>query len=239
MEPLHAKLADLHVLNSKFLELNFEMTTPHRLSFRAGQYILLSVPGTARRKSYSLASTPSIDHGFRLLIDLAPQGLGTKYLESLRVGDEITFLGPIGGFVFPEPGSPVEAAEQSLVFIATGSGIAPIRGMLDFLLIDKQDTRPAVLYWGLRFAENQFWFDYFTELSEQHPNFVFHPTLSRPPEEGWTLCRGRVTDCLLVHQQPKRAGYYLCGADEMVKEVAAMLAERGITKEHIHRESFV
>lgn len=233
-----ATLSDRKVLTPTFHQLRFELKSPNRIEFQAGQYILLSVPTTPQRKSYSIASAPQVDHAFELLVDLAPQGHGTQYLESLQLGDEISFMAPVGLFVIAPADSAQGQQEQALEFVATGSGIAPFKGILEDLLIAKNDQRPIKLYWGLRYSTDQFWFDEFSQLAQQHPNFSFHPTLSKPPDE-WQLCRGRVTDCLLVHPQPPvPTGYYLCGNSAMIGDVKRILAEKGVPETHVHHEKF-
>jgi NAD(P)H-flavin reductase len=214
--PFTAKLAEKQILNDKFQLLRFEVVAPHDFAFVAGQYLLLNVPGTPQKKSYSIASSPSVGHGFDLLIDITPQGLGTKYLSTLNDGEAISGLAPLGQFIISN------SNEQALVFIATGSGVAPIKSMLDELLIYSNDARPMILYWGLRYPQDQFWYDEFAQLAEQHPNFVFHPVLSKPTAD-WTLCRGHVTDCLTVHALPNEAGYYLCGSQAMIIETVDLL----------------
>lgn len=233
-----AILSERKVLNPKFQHLKFELKTPNTIEFLAGQYVSLLVPTHPQRKSFSISSTPSVNHAIEMLVDIAPQGPATKYLSTITPGTEVSFMAPIGQFVIAPPETSVGAEEKSLVFVATGSGVAPMMGMLQDLLIHKNDTRPMILYWGLRFAQDQCWYDEFQQLAQQHPNFVFHPTLSQAPEE-WKLCRGRVTDCLAVHPLPaEQAGYYLCGNSGMIEEVKQFLLGKGVAAPHIHTEKF-
>lgn len=237
LQPYTAKLVDRNVYNEKFQLLKLELIQPNKLQFTAGQYIIISVPGIAQRKSYSIASPPSVDHALDLLVDVTPQGPGSKYLQSSPIGTVMSFMAPVGGFTVPARTSPMGQEEDSLVFVATGSGIAPMKSMLTDLLVYQKDERPIILYWGLRFAEEQFWFEDFEEMARTHKNFTFHPILSRPPE-SWPLCRGRVTDCLGIHTLPERAGYFLCGNGDMIKDARALLMEKGVKPEHLHNESF-
>jgi NAD(P)H-flavin reductase len=232
-----AKLTQRRDFNETFFQLYFELMEPNRLEFKSGQYVLLNVPGEGKKKSYSICSSPQTQHAIELLIDSAPDGPGSRYLKALKVGETITFMAPFGNFVLPPVGSPLEQAETSLAFVATGSGIAPMPSFLDDLLVARGDKRPITLYWGLRYAEDQFWYEEFSEMAQIHPNFRFHPVLSRAPEE-WPLCRGRVTDCLTVHAQAPNTGYYLCGSSAMIDDVSAILAKQGVLKEHIHHERF-
>lgn len=227
-----AKLADKFVHNPKFTQYYFELVEPNEFTFDAGQYISLQVAPRGDRRSYSVCSVPATDHKFELLVDLTPGGLGSQYLQSLQFGDEAKMLGPMGTFTVAN-----DPVETELVFIATGSGITPFRSMVLDQLQVKKDTRPITLYWGLRHEEEMFWQNEFLELSSEFPHFKFHPVISKASPE-WPLCRGRVTNCLSVHDIPMTGGYYLCGNAAMIQDTTALLAERGIAPAHIHFEKF-
>lgn len=228
-----ARLEDKTQHTDKFVQYAFELDQPHRMEFVAGQYVSLKVSDHGERRSYSICSTPDIKHGFELLIDHSPQGLGSKYLENLQFGDTVNVLSPLGRFVVEE-----RPEEQALGFVATGSGIAPIRSMILDQLQVKKDTRKMVLYWGLRHESDMFWQLEFQELSETFPNFQFHPTLSKPESEKWTLCNGRVTNCLNDHDLMPNAGYYICGNERMLHDVVDLLAQKGVPAENVHHEKF-
>lgn len=229
-----AKLEDKTVHNDKFVQYKFECTQPHRMEFVAGQYVSIKVAENGTRRSYSISSSPGIQHGFETLVDIEPAGIGCQFLGNLKFGDEIELLAPLGQFVID-----TQLGEEEVVLVATGSGISPFMSMVQDLLQEKQDTRPITLYWGMRYAEHLFWQDEFRLLAENFANFKFHPVLSKAPEE-WPLCRGRVTDCLSVHQlsQSTKAGYYLCGSAPMIADVSQVLAGRGVQPEYIHHEKF-
>lgn len=232
VQPLTARFEDKQVLNAKFTLYKFELSQPHRFTFLAGQYVSIQVDDAGNRRSYSICSKPSIDHGFELLVDTTPQGLGVQYLESLKFGDTITALGPMGQFILANP------LEPELYFIASGSGIAPFYGMITQLLQDEQETRPMYLYWGLRHAEDLCWQDEFQLLSQAFSNFRFEPTLSQAPD-GWPLSRGRVTDVFFAHDCSPSAGYYLCGNGQMIQDMQKLLTEeKHVPSERIHFEKF-
>ncbi|MDQ3008708.1 MAG: FAD-binding oxidoreductase [bacterium] len=227
-----AKLADKKILNDKFEQYFFEVVQPHHLPFTAGQYVSIKVSDLGERRSYSLASSSAIDHGFELLVDVSPQGLGTKYLQSLKFGQEIAALGPLGVFTISD--SP---AEKQLALVATGSGIAPFRSMILELLQQKNDPREITLYWGMRHAAQLFWMDELQELADAFPQFHFHPTLSQAPTE-WPLCRGRVTDCVSHHPIKPDTGYYLCGNSAMMADMMSFLKANDVPDSLLHIEKF-
>ncbi len=231
-----AKLSDRIQLNEKYIHMFFEMTEPNELPFEAGQYVSVGIPNIGNRRPYSIASEPEKTHGFELLIDLTPQGIGTKYLQGLQPGEEMAILAPMGVFTLAKEEQAQK--EKSLMFIATGSGIAPMRSMILDLLHRQQDKREIWLYWGMRYEYDLFWADDFHQLEQAFPNFHFHLTLSQAGDE-WPLCRGRVTDCLRIHELPAEAGYYLCGNAKMIEEVSNLLiTEKQIPEAFVHHEKF-
>lgn len=227
-----AKLTDKEVYNEKFTRYVFELEHPNRMEFDAGQYVSITVDEHGDRRSYSICSTPDVHHSFELLIDQTPCGKGCTYFKGLELGKTVDVMGPLGRFVLVPDGD-----EEELVFVATGSGIAPFRSMILHLLQDLGEKRKITLYWGLRYVENIFWQNEFQDLVEQFDNFEFHPVISRAIEE-WSLCRGRVTDCLSIHDIPLKGAYYLCGGAAMIEDVDKLLQEKGVAKENIHFEKF-
>lgn len=226
-----AKLEEKIEHNQKFIQFEFELTQPHVLNFQAGQYVSLLVSQTGERRSYSICSSPATQHGFELLLDLSPAGLGVEFFSKLQFGDEISGLGPIGQFVLNDK------LEEALVFVATGSGIAPIKAMLLELIQEKQDKRDITLYWGLRYVHELFWLDELQDMVESADNFHFYPVISKPSVE-WTLSTGHVTDLLLAHNFKAQTGFYLCGSGSIVKDVKQLLLDKGVTADYLHHEKF-
>lgn len=231
-QQMKAKLVEKQVYNEKFTHYWFGLVQPHTMQFDPGQYVSMVVDATGDRRSYSIASKPENQDAFELLIDHTPGGAGCQFLANLQIGAEVDVMGPLGRFVFVPGGT-----EEELVFVATGSGIAPFRSMIMTLLQEGTERRPMTLYWGMRYVEELFWLDEFQDLAESFSNFKFHPVISRAVAE-WPLCRGRVTDCLNIHQVPINAAYYLCGNATMIEEVTALMQGKGVATENIHFEKF-
>lgn len=227
-----ARLEDKIVHNEKFTEFSFELIEPNKLEFTAGQYVSIKVTEQGERRSYSMCSSPEFTNEFKTVVDLSPGGKGSQFLQNLNFGDEVEVLAPMGRFIVNQ-----ELPSDHLVFVATGSGISPFKSMIEDQLRHKQDKRQITLHWGVRHAEDLFWLQEWQELDEAFPNFHFHPVLSKAPEE-WTLCRGRVTDCLSVHGLPENATYYLCGSGAMIDDTTRLLLENGVPKEQIINEEF-
>ncbi len=232
-QPYQAKVAEHVLLSPQYHWFTLDLESPTILDFQAGQFIILNIPNTAAKKAYSIPSSPTNKSQINLLIDVSPQGDGTRYLQSLKPGDSCSFLAPAGQFVLSD--SP---EEESVSLIATGSGISAVRSMALWLLQTQQDQRPINLHWGMRHLEDTFWMEEFRLLEKNFPNFHFDLVLSQPPE-GWPLCQGHINDCLTAHYTSyKNTGFYICGSVHMVEDVVAFLHNKKVNDDMIHHERF-
>jgi CDP-4-dehydro-6-deoxyglucose reductase, E3 len=214
-------------------ELELTLVEPSAISFKPGQFISFEVPKKGFPvpvvRPYSIASPPSQDNRLTLLFNLVADGPGSTYLYSLRVEDHTTFKGPAGSFWLKDD------TTRDLLFVSTGTGIAPIRSMIAAQL--ELGTRQAVtLFWGLRSQRDLYYQEELRTLAQQFPKFSFDTTLSRP-EAGWTGSTGRVT--ALVQERVtsvRNLAVYLCGNSGMIQEVTALAQARGLCP--IHKEKY-
>ena len=254
MQKYKAKVSSHELLAGSFQYLHLELVNPDRIEFKAGQYIIFNIdPSRGLCRNYSIASQPTMDHAVELLVDIKPGGPGSEFLKNLQAGKEVEFIGPFGNFVVKDEclkRSDLAAARSDLnkfnqlLFVATGSGISPLRAMILDLLIVKKYQGQIRLWWGMRNQEDCFWTEDFDELEKDSPNFKWDLVLSNPPAD-WPLHSGHVTQHVLdfvnqsltINHQPSMC-FYLCGNKLMIDEVSTKLKETGITGEHIHTEKF-
>ncbi|GAB4026456.1 MAG: hypothetical protein Fur0011_2230 [Candidatus Microgenomates bacterium] len=237
-----ARLSDKYYLseNKRFLLLKFELVEPNEIKFEAGQYVSIKISERGERRSYSIASTPDNMHGFNLLAEMVVGGLGSNYLQNLNPGEVVEVIGPLGKFVVNEKNDQASSNVSNKLFIATGSGIVPIWSMINDLLINKKTLAPIRLHWGMKREEDLFWVDNLERLTEAHPNFVYDIVLSRG-SDNWGLCRGHVQDCLMrdfPNGELNNWEGYVCGSQEIVKDVCLKLEELKMSKESIYHEQF-
>jgi len=236
-----AHFEDVITYNDRFSKFSFELIEPHQLDFLAGQYLSLQVSDKGETRAYSICSSPAINHGFELLIDYTPNGVGVNFFKQLSRSQAksqiIQGLGPLGRFTIAQQTGQPENDEQALVLVATGCGVASYMSMLSDLLQVKTDQRPITLYWGMRKAEELFWLEEFNLFADTYPNFHFYPILSQPTPE-WTLSRGHIGDLLVAHEFAPQTGFYLCGRRSMVMENKQLLIDRGILPQFIHHEHY-
>ncbi len=224
-----AKVLDCQVLAGKFY--NFVLETEIPIIYKPGQYISIKV-AHGRINSYSIAANEG-ESKFGLLIDTSPGGPGSKYFANLKPGDKISFLGPFGTFIY-KPDDTV----KHILFLATGSGCAPIRCMIDNLLKVERVQTPITFYLGLRYQTDIFWQEYFEKMSQDYPNFNFVLVISKP-DTIWQGKSGHITN--FISQDFPNAvdlAAYLCGNISMIKEVTDMLISCGLANEKIYTEKF-
>ena len=227
------KVVAIRQLTHDVRQIDLRLMEPPDIQFKAGQFISFEVPdartGRTVTRPYSIASAPSVSHTVSLLLNLIPGGPGSTYLFGLREGDTTAFAGPAGNFYLREE------PERHLLFVATGTGIAPIRSML-LANAERPLPRPATLFWGLRSQADMYYVDEFARLSNQQPGISSIITLSQPTP-GWGKATGRVTN--LVHERirdVRQLAVYLCGNSAMIKEVSGMIQAKGLCP--IFREKY-
>jgi CDP-4-dehydro-6-deoxyglucose reductase, E3 len=214
-------------------QIDFALIEPSEIHFKAGQFVSFEVPdlrtGRTVTRPYSIASAPSSSRTISLLLNLVPEGPGSTYLFGLQKGDRTQFTGPAGNFYLrDDPG-------RELLFVATGTGIAPLRSML-FANAERPAPSRASVFWGLRSQKDLYYQEEIEAMSRDVAGSSHVVTLSRP-EPGWTGPSGRVT--ALIQQQiqdVRRLAVYLCGNSAMIGEVTGIIQAKGLCP--IFREKY-
>ncbi len=220
------------VQQTRHFRLRFEPGT--EFDFEAGQFANVFVPETVDRKGlkrpYSIASPP-IWKGF---IDLCWKkvegGIATSYLWTLKQGDKLQIQAPLGRFTLPKE------LPKRIVFISTGTGIAPFRSMIHVLLDQKANCEIWNIF-GNRFDEDVLYQEEFEGLAKKHSNFKNVFTVSRPKNwKGETQYVQHMLKKYIPSAQDTKI--YICGLTSMINEVVATATEMGFTKEQIHFEKY-
>lgn len=240
----NAQVSDKYFVseNERFLYVKFELISPDRITYHAGQYMSFKINDKGERRSYSIASTSDDNHGFHILAEMLDNGKGSEFLKKLEPGSKVEVLGPLGRFCVTQFDSDT-VTQKKLLFVATGSGIVPIWSMINDLLINKHETRQMRLHWGMKSENDLFFVDNLARLAAIYPNFVYDLVLSRGSEE-WSLCRGHVQDCLAKDFAPQSGQKledweaYVCGRPDKVLSISDKLVELGMKQDNIHHEKF-
>ena len=210
-------------------------------NFIAGQFMMvhLEKDGKPHKKPYSIASSPSLAavgaHGRAPLLELCIKRVDGGYVSNwffgLKEGDVIHTSLPYGVFVVREP------LQDNLVFIGTGTGIAPLRGMIQ-RLYEQGCTKDIWLIFGNRYETDILYDDEWRELEKKHKNFHFIPTVSRG--KNWNGETAYVQEIVKKTFAGRTEGldFYGCGLVPMCQQLKAALLEMNIPKERIHFEQF-
>lgn len=229
-----AEVGAVDYLTHDILDLKLGLVEPSRISFKAGQYVDLIVPGTTETRSYSMANPPSRDGEVELMVKLMAGGLFSEYLRGqLKAGDRVTLEGPYGSFHLRE-------TNRAAIFIAGGSGMAPMLSLLRDMS-EKQDRRSVTFFYGARAKRDLFHLDQLFGLEKILPCFRFVPALSEPAaSDAWKGATGLITD-VFAREVPDARGMeaYLCGPSAMIDAALGVLVRLGVSEHDIHYDKFV
>ena len=214
--------------------VRLKLPATERLQYLAGQYIDFLLKD-GKRRSFSLATPPHDDQLLELHIRHIPGGLFTDSLFTQYKGREILRLeGPLGSFYLRED------TDKPIVFVAGGTGFAPIKAMIEHAL-HHAFNRQMVLYWGARALPDLYLPDLPGKWQSSHPNFTFIPVLSEPSvDDAWPGRTGFVHQAVMA-DFPDLAGYqvYACGAPAMIDAARRDFTQRcGLPPEQFYADSF-
>jgi ferredoxin-NADP reductase len=229
-----AKMVKITNLSETVKHFVLEYPADADIRFIAGQFLQvhLQKDGQPHKKSYSIASSPNLGaRKIELCIKLVEGGYVSTWFFGLKEGDVIKTALPYGVFTVKEP------LQNDLIFVGTGTGIAPLRGMIKYLY-ETGCTKNIWLIFGNRYETDILYLDEWKELEKKHKNFHFIPTVSRG--KNWTGETAYVQDIVKKVFAGKNEGldFYGCGLVPMCQQLKATLLEMNIPKERIHFEQF-
>ena len=215
-------------LSDQTRHMEFAVPEMSRFDFKPGQFVSLLAPNKEGRiitRAYSIASAPRENSHFDVCLNRVENGFFSNLLCDLSEGSELKFHGPHGLFVLRNP-------LRDSIFIATGTGIAPMRAFLEWLFAEpsRHQGREFWLVYGTRYAKDIYYQDQFTDLVSRFPNFHYVITLSRGGDE-WKGERGYVQEHVrkLLEARPPEArtnlDAYICGLNDMVSAIRKLLQE--------------
>jgi ferredoxin-NADP reductase len=221
----------------------FEVDELSNFDFTAGQFVSMLAKNNEKQmtRAYSLASGPRGNNRFDLCLNRVEGGFFSNYLCDMEHGNVVHFHGPHGHFVLKNP-------LRDSIMIATGTGVAPMRGFVEWLFPldsspDRSEGREIWLIFGTRHESEIYYREYFEEVARKYPNFHYLVTLSRP-DESWQGRRGYVQEHVkeILESRPEKGkndmDAYICGLNMMVSANRKQLAEFGWDKKQIVFERY-
>ncbi len=232
-----ATVTGLEQLTPSTVGLRLRADERERLAFLPGQYVNIAVPGSGAdgapdaERSYSFASHPD-DEELEFLVKLIPSGgaMSDWLTGRAKVGDRVTFRGPLGSFFLRE-------ADRPALLVAGGTGLAPMLSMLRSMRT-RDPERSVQLLYGVSQDTDVTQLDVLGGLREELGAFDFEYVVS--DRNSTAAHRGFVTDILRTsHLHGGDVAVYLCGPPPMIEGFRTELDRLGITPTGFYYEKFL
>ncbi len=229
VKTLPCRIQTLERLSQDVVRVVLRLPPTSGLDALPGQYIDV-IGAEGLRRSYSIANAPRADKQIELHIREVPDGVMSHYwFQRAKVNDLLRLHGPLGTFFLRDQ------AGKDLVLLATGTGIAPVKAILEGLvrLADEVQPRSITIYWGGRHRDDLYW------QAPDFPRLRFVPVLSRA-DDAWHGARGHVQNVLLGDKPDLPSTLvYACGSDAMIHSAQSQLRAAGLPERQFHSDAFV
>ncbi len=231
-----ADVIDVTPVCESVVRLMCRISSPGGLTFLAGQYVNITVPGTQETRSYSMANGPSEKLDLEFLIRIIPGGEMSNYLRiDAAIGQELTIKGPYGVFHRRDASVPI-------IMVAGGTGLAPMLSMLRDLIATGQSSQHILLCFGVTKPADLFYLSELKTIGASLPSLQTRIAIAEP-EVNWAGTKGFVTTLLSDEDASTfRKGNgiaYLCGPPPMVETARAWFCAQGIDEAQVCAEQFL
>lgn len=222
---LPCRIDEIEKITNDVMRLVLRLPPQSNFIFLEGQYINL-IKNDIRR-SYSIANSLRSDGKIELFIKNVSNGEMSNYLFSnAACNDLLRFEGPIGTFSYREN------SYENIVFLATGTGIAPVKAILEGMIKEKNNKNIYVI-WGQQKKE-----DFFYDLKYEISSWKYIYATSREKSQGFY--NGYVQDALLeIGLDLTKTQVYACGSKSMIDESFKKLQLNGLNEESFFSDAFV
>jgi Na+-transporting NADH:ubiquinone oxidoreductase subunit F len=204
--------------------------------YRAGQAAYIQPAGADKRRPYSIASAPeetAQNDQLEFLVQTDVTGASGLTPDLIRPGTLATVDGPLGSFVFPAD----HPVEQNFLFVAGGTGIAPLRSMLWHALLAERPGRIGLIY-SVRSPDEFAYREEFEKL-ERQGRITFRHTVTRSASDGWTGRQGRIDAASLKDMvDPGNTLCFVCGPPALVGDIRPRLNALGVKDDQIRIEQW-
>lgn len=227
---LPCRINSIKQLAADVVQVQLRLPPTSNFEFIPGQYIDVIGPNGVRR-SYSLANAGISEKELELHIRQVDGGVMSDYwFNQAKPNDLLRLNGPLGTFFFRA------TANKDLIFMATGTGIAPVKALLESIphLAPEVLPKSITVLWGGRKPE-----DLYFDASSLPGNFQYIPVLSRA-DASWTGAKGYIQDVLLTLKPDlANATVYACGSDAMIHSAKEALIKAGLPYKQFYSDAFV
>jgi len=233
IKTLPVRVIGLNKLNDDVMEMRLKLPATERLQFLAGQYIDILLKD-GRRRSFSLANPPHHDEYLELHLRHVPGGHFTDHVfTEMKEKALMRIEGPLGTFFLRED------SDRPVILVAGGTGFAPIKAIVEHA-IALGDTRPMILYWGVRGRQDLYMAELARSWADEHEHISFVPVLSDPrPEDAWDGRTGFVHEAVMAdHADLSGFDVYMAGPPPMIRAARAGFTAQGLPEDQLYFDSF-
>lgn len=226
------EVAEKRALSDNVILIKLKSKDP--LAFFAGQFVNLKNEAGVIR-SYSIANIPNPEHALIFHIRILPNGQFSRFVaDELEIGMPLNFSHAQGHCHYLEGNS-----EQPLLLIGTGTGLAPLYGIIRDALENHNHSGEIHLFHGSRDASGLYFEDKLREMEKNHPNFHYMPCLSGEVKSR-KYTKGRANQ-IALEKFIKLDGWrvYLCGQPDMVLQTKRMAYLQGASLKEIYADAFL
>ena len=224
-----SKISVIEKLTDDVIKLVLRLPPNSNFKFNSGQYVNI-IKGNLTR-SYSIANSSDHKNQLEFFIKNYENGLMSDYFfKEAKINDLLRIEGPIGTFFLRD------SSFENIIFLATGTGIAPIKSILEGLEKAHQQyqNKKLWIFVGARYQEDLFWKPNFKNL-----NIKYIPVLSRP-ESDWNGAQGYVQDIVLNQQiDLENSQVYACGSNDMIKSAKELFIKNNLKENNFFSDAFV
>ena len=232
-----ARVNSLERLADDVIRVRLQLPAAEVFQYRAGQYVDIILRDGSRR-SYSMgnaAHTQAEIGGIELHIRHLPGGMFTDPLFNGTIKEKgiLRLEGPMGGFYLRED------SDAPIIMLASGTGFAPIKALLEHMAFEGQ-TRPATVYWGGRRPQDLYLHDWMSAYAAAHAHVSYVPVISDAlPEDRWEGRQGFVHRAVVEdHASLAAHQVYACGAPIVIESAQRDFAAQGLDPEAFFADSF-
>ena len=234
IKKLPTRIAKLEKISDDVMIVSLQLPATEKFQYRAGQYIEFMLKD-GKRRSYSMANAPQSAEQLSLHIRHMPGGVFTDHVfGAMKERDILRFEGPLGSFFLRED------SEKPIVLLASGTGFAPIKAIVEHVIHEKI-ARPITLYWGGRRPQDLYLHALCEEWARTLPHFRYVPVISdAQAEDNWRGRTGFVHRAVVEDFSDLSSHQvYACGAPVMVDSARRdFVAECGLVDEEFYADSF-
>lgn len=228
------RVAGLQKAADDVMILSLQLPANERLQYKAGQYLEFMLRD-GKRRAYSMAIAPHKDEPMSLHIRHLPGGLFTdQVFTTLKERDILRVEGPLGTFFLRED------SEKPIVLLASGTGFAPIKAIVE-QLEHAGSKRAVTLYWGGRRPQDLYMNALCEEWARTLPAFTYVPVVSNAAlEDNWSGRTGFVHRAVM-EDFPDLSGHqvYACGAPIVVESAQREFsAQCKLPEDEFYADSF-